>query len=137
MSALVLFFLDYRLFCPHTKRKHEGRFYQEALVKDFSAGRDKNVFFECVLQDSLIVFTCVREGGDKREVWQLKAFPQGHPHHLARPVNPDSHSLVVCLLKNSQSFPTPPCRSRLPPPDFIGHLYCFQVQRGGHGYWML
>lgn len=45
MSAV--FFLDYRVFCPH--REHGGCFYQP-LLKMFSSKRDKNVPFECVLQ---------------------------------------------------------------------------------------
>lgn len=58
---------------------------------------------------SPIVLVCVREGGNKRKVWQLKAFLQGHPHRLALLVNSDSHSLVVCLQRNSHSVSGSQC----------------------------
>lgn len=37
---------------------------------------------------ALIVHGRVTEGGNMREVWQLKAFLRGHPHHLALSENP-------------------------------------------------
>lgn len=46
---------------------------------------------------------CVREGGMKRKVWQLKALLLGHPHRLPLPANPDSLSLVTCLQTNPES----------------------------------
>lgn len=86
--------------------------------------RTRHPFFHC---PRLRVW----EGGDNRNVWQLKSIPAGSSSSPLSPSVCDSRSSLFAVCRESFSGAARVFHQ----PDFIGHLYCCWVQQGW--IWML